>query len=352
MPVAAKYQRIAEELRFRLRQLTQPGAKLPSEAALAEEYGCSRQTIRSALNVLAENGLIDKRRGSGSFPAGSSRSRQVVLLVPDQSEYLCPPLIRSTREALAACGLQLECRDTGGSVLRERELLTRLLADPPAGLLLEPIDNLRPNPNLALLESLQQAGVHVVYLFCAYPAPRAACVGEDSFAGGYRLVQHLAGRGWQQIGGLFRYDDSRGTERYRGCMQACLDLGLPFQPQDFLWFSGSELYELLGGSQALPLRFLSRCGGERCAAVCYNDQVARALAAAAAAQGIGIPEQLALASFDDSYYAATARPGITSIGTGAAETGAAAAQALLALLRGQTRQPPLLPWHLSVRESG
>lgn len=349
--MAAKYQRIAEELRIRLRQLTQPGARLPSETALAEEYGCSRQTIRSALNVLAEKGLIDKRRGSGSFPAGSSRSRQVVLLVPDQSEYLCPSLIRSAREALAAGGLQLECCDTGGSVLRERELLTRLLAAPPAGLLLEPIDNRIPNPNLPLLDALQRAGVCVVSLFCAYPAAHTVCVGEDSFAGGYRLVQHLAGRGWRQIGGLFRYDDSRGTERYRGCMQACLDLGLPFQPQDFLWFSGSELYALLGGSQALPLRFLSRCGSGRRAAVCYNDQVARALAAAAAAQGIGIPEQLALASFDDSYYATAARPGITSIGTGAAETGAAAAQALLALLRGQAPPAPHLPWHLSERES-
>ena len=58
-----------------------------------------------------------------------------------------------------------------------------------------------------------------------------------------------------------------------------------------------------------------------------------------------------MVSFDDSYYAA-GRPGITSLGSGAAEAGAAAAETMLALLRGQTRQPPLLPWHLSVRESG
>lgn len=351
MPVAAKYVTIADDLASRLRQLSQPEEKLPSEAALAAQYACSRQTIRAALDLLVQRGLIDKRRGSGSFPAGSARSRQVVLLAADQSEYLCPALIRQARDVLSRGGLSLTCCDTGGSVLRERALLEQLLADPPAGLLLEPIDNLRPNPNLPLLESLQQAGVHVVYLFCAYPAPHAVCVGEDNFAGGYRLAQHLAGRGYRRIGGLFRYDDSRGTERYRGCMQACLDLGLPFQPQDYLWFSGGELRELLGGSQALPRRFLSRCGGERQAAVCYNDQVARALAAAAAAGGVRVPEQLAMVSFDDSYYAA-GRPGITSLGSGAAEAGAAAAETMLALLRGQTRQPPLLPWHLSVRESG
>lgn len=229
---------------------------------------------------------------------GSARSRQVILLAADQSEYLCPALIRQARDVLSSSGLSLTCCDTGGSVLREHALLGQLLADPPAGLLLEPIDNLRSNPNLPLLESLQQAGVHVVYLFCAYPAPHAVCVGEDNFAGGYRLAQHLAGQGYRRIGGLSRYDDSRGTERYRGCMQACLDLGLPFQPQDYLWFSGGDLRELLGGSRTLPRCFLSRCGGERQAAVCYNDQVARAL------------------------------------------------------LRGQTRQPPLLPAHLSVRESG
>ena len=73
--MAAKYVTIADDLASRLRQLSQPEEKLPSEAALAAQYACSRQTIRAALDLLVQRGLIDKRRGSGSFPAGSARSR-------------------------------------------------------------------------------------------------------------------------------------------------------------------------------------------------------------------------------------------------------------------------------------
>lgn len=44
-----------------------PEAKLPSEHELAAEYGTSRETVRKALNLLAEHGYIHKIRGKGSF---------------------------------------------------------------------------------------------------------------------------------------------------------------------------------------------------------------------------------------------------------------------------------------------
>lgn len=44
-----------------------PGARLPSEPALAEEHGVSRVTIRRALARLDEEALIERRAGSGTF---------------------------------------------------------------------------------------------------------------------------------------------------------------------------------------------------------------------------------------------------------------------------------------------
>ena len=50
----AKYRIIARELELLLRR--SPGTeKLPTEAALCRQYGCSRQTIRSALKLLEAN---------------------------------------------------------------------------------------------------------------------------------------------------------------------------------------------------------------------------------------------------------------------------------------------------------
>ena len=41
--------------------------KLPSEQALAEKFGVSRNVIREALKILKERGLIDPRNGTGSY---------------------------------------------------------------------------------------------------------------------------------------------------------------------------------------------------------------------------------------------------------------------------------------------
>lgn len=43
------------------------GAQLPGEAALAEKYGVSRNTLRQALTILCEDGMIRKKQGKGTF---------------------------------------------------------------------------------------------------------------------------------------------------------------------------------------------------------------------------------------------------------------------------------------------
>ena len=56
--------RVADELRGRIqRGELVPGAALPSEARLCEEFGASRGTIRSALAALRHEGLIDGSQG-------------------------------------------------------------------------------------------------------------------------------------------------------------------------------------------------------------------------------------------------------------------------------------------------
>lgn len=44
-----------------------PGARLPTEAALATRFGVNRHTVRRALATLAEAGTIRTRRGAGAF---------------------------------------------------------------------------------------------------------------------------------------------------------------------------------------------------------------------------------------------------------------------------------------------
>lgn len=59
-----KHARVADELRGRIdRGELGPGAALPSEARLSEQFGASRGTIRSALATLRREGLIGGGQG-------------------------------------------------------------------------------------------------------------------------------------------------------------------------------------------------------------------------------------------------------------------------------------------------
>jgi len=73
MPRAPIWQAIAETLRAEIAAgHYAPGAKLPTEAALAARFGVNRHTVRHSLASLAEAGLLHARRGSGVFVAGGS----------------------------------------------------------------------------------------------------------------------------------------------------------------------------------------------------------------------------------------------------------------------------------------
>lgn len=67
-PVGARYLEIEWWLRERTRTGT-PGALLPSESELAAQFHVSRMTARQAVQNLAQEGLVERRRGSGTYIA-------------------------------------------------------------------------------------------------------------------------------------------------------------------------------------------------------------------------------------------------------------------------------------------
>lgn len=67
-----KYARIADTIRQRIARGTWPrDAKLPTNEALAEEFGVSRVTVRQAVDILAREGIVEARQGRGTFVTGT-----------------------------------------------------------------------------------------------------------------------------------------------------------------------------------------------------------------------------------------------------------------------------------------
>ncbi|NJP31529.1 winged helix-turn-helix domain-containing protein [Micromonospora thermarum] len=68
MPVTPYYERIANEIRDRIRSGDlKAGDKLPSISELCAHYGVSTQVIRSAMLILRAEGLVEGHQGRGVY---------------------------------------------------------------------------------------------------------------------------------------------------------------------------------------------------------------------------------------------------------------------------------------------
>ena len=219
----AKYVFLARELKQELEQMRAKGqAKLPAENALADQFRVSRQTVRQALALLEQQGLIEKRRGSGSYLCEADpASRRIAVIATSLSDYIFPSLLKDIQACLAAHGYEVVVHATENSLLAERTILQKLLLEPPAGVLIEGCKTALPNPNAELYRQLEQREIPLVFLHgrCREMA-QAVCVGDDNAGGGYRLAEHLIRAGHRRIAGIFKSDDVQGPERAGGVLCA------------------------------------------------------------------------------------------------------------------------------------
>lgn len=62
------YQQLANDLRARIRAGEwKPGELLPSESYLQQEYGLGRSTVRAALKLLRDEGIVVTITARGTF---------------------------------------------------------------------------------------------------------------------------------------------------------------------------------------------------------------------------------------------------------------------------------------------
>ena len=352
-----KYRRIAEDLQNSIKEgkFSQSRA-LPTEYEIARQYEVSRQTVRQALSVLAEGGYIEKRQGSGSYirrqpvQEFSMPSMCFIAVVTTYiSDYIFPSILREVENVFASNHCTPTLYATQNQVHNERSILNALLDNPPDGILVEGTKSALPNPNLDLYRELSRRGVPIVFMNGCYNGlPDALSVLDDNAGGGRMLVEYLSRKGHRNIGGIFKVDDLQGHQRYAGYTQALRDLALPMDDRRIFWYDTESKSSLFTGPNAE--RLLSALQG--CTAmVCYNDEIASQLLIFLQKNGISVPQQLAVVSFDNSRFSDLAPVPITTLSHENSNVGRQAAQMMLRLLKGQPCQSELVPWVLIEKQS-
>ena len=311
--MAQIYRTIAYELEASLGQMRHEGRmRLPSEEELCRKYSCSRQTVRSALDLMVDKGLIVKKRGSGSYISEKAvRSTKVFLLVEDRDEYIYPDFISSLKPELKKAGYDLTCISTEGSYDKERDALSEVISACPAAVIIEPLPDMIPNHNRPLIEAIANKDIPVIYLYSSYPFPEGAvCIREDDTNGIKTLVSYLRDKGHTDIACAFRVDDSRGLTRYKSFVDALHSNGLHFEQERAFFFTSKERRAMLAGSEEFLLKIAREIRQGASAVICQNDELAYRLKETLRKEK---RSDIEVVSFDNSYYAGTASR-ITSLG--------------------------------------
>ena len=354
--MAPKYQSIANALRLEIENGLYSGKQLlPTEQLLCQRFQISRQTVRRALSMLEDEGLITRRQGSGSRLREHAAPEillncAVAVVTTYISDYIFPNILQGMERVLAANGSAPLLFATQNQISTERKILQTLLTMKELdGVLVEGSKTALPNPNLDLYQKLIDQGVRLVFINGTYPELAGTpSVLADNFGGGKLLVEYLGGKGHQNIAGIFKNDDMQGTLRYAGYAQTLRNLGLPLEDGQIYWYN-TETRRAFYSESFLDsvLESLAGCT----AIVCYNDEVAIRVVSHLQKRGVRVPEEMAVVSFDNSQYSELAPVRITSLSHGTQNLGELAAKLMLRLLQGEECQTVVVPWHLKEKES-
>lgn len=345
----AKYIRLANILREEILKNTGRIYKLPSENSLCSQYQLSRQTVRTALQVLAKEGLIEKRCGSGSWSTGlGAMQNQIAIVVNHAEEYTAPSLVSNIKSILRDKGYVTEVYSTCFKISEERKILEALNAASIRGMIVQGTKTTLPNPNLDLYERLRKKGVAICFLGGYYPAfPSAVYVRDDNYYGGYLLGKYLIRKGHTHIGAIFQIDDLAGPERYQGFTAALRDFSIPVCDERILWYTSTDLEALESRSDTSFLTAFIRRYAQSCSAViCQNDEIAYWLIRELEYANIRVPEHLSVVSFDNSYMSELGPVRITSLSHKEHEMATAAASTLLRMIHGESVFSEELSWRL------
>ena len=353
--MADKYLQIAYKMESDLRRMRADGInKLPTEESFCEKYSCSRQTIRAALNVLVEKGLIIKKRGSGSYIADDSTKlhNTIVFITSDRFEYVKPEFISGLKSALKENRFELVCYGTDCSFAKERKALEEAMGLSPAAILIEPSSNIIPNPNIALIEDIRHKGIPVVYLYSSYKETKdCLCIEEDDYQGAIKLVSHLKEKGHKKTCCIFRCDDSRGLARYKGYIEACKEFGISFDEHNAFFITSRDRNKIVKGDNEILHTFINEIDPDCTAVICHNDEIAYRLIQLLERIGISVPKDLAVVSFENSYYS-SGPANITSLGHSEKELVNKTTEAVISAIEHKSYCPEPIKWKLHVRNSG
>jgi len=337
----AKHRKIAGTLATRIRRGTYRG-KIPGERALADEFGVNFKTANRAVSVLVDEGLLERRRGEGTFVVNGRPALRTRLALafykfgPLRPDPLYGELFASANAAAKqqGCLLELSMPATSSGPAGEGEMAERrarfideILAGEPEGILF------CGNPDERVLSELEAAAPLVQVV--AFGRSGESFVRRDPADGAERAVRALHAAGRRRIAWVsYDHDNLEIEEKTAGCRRALGELGVEWRREIFVRYPAKrELADELVRDDG------DGGGGAADAVVCAESTIGPAVLAGLAERGVKVPGEVALWSFDNGVASQYTVPPMSGIRVFDGELGAQAVRTLVGVIEGRVAMP-------------
>lgn len=255
----------------------------------------------------------------------SRHSSHVAVLIPMLSNALFVDLLEAAQRTLRKAGYQTLMAVTHYDASEEEHLLREQLLHRPAGMLVTGLER-----SDATRQLIAQSGVPCVHLMEASGNSGVYSVGFSQIDASAEMTRHLLRKGRRRVAFAAAQLDPRTLQRLDGYRFEMRKAGLDDAKLEWLNPAPSSL--ALGGqmfeqimSQQPPVDAIFFC----------NDDLAQGALLAALRLGVKVPQQVAIAGFNDLTGSDQMLPPLTTVRTPRADIGSAAATMLVSLMRGE-----------------
>ena len=197
------------------------------------------------------------------------------------------------------------------------------------------------------LQQLVAQRTHFVRWGAALPGEPGVSIGCDNYQGGHDMAAHLLALGCRRIAFIGHASDHYPEffERWRGYADALAGAGLAPDPA----LQVDAITTEQAGQQAMAQ--LLATGVALDAVFAASDLIALGAMKALRAHGLKVPEQVAVAGFDDIAMASFAQPGLSTVQQDTKLAGEVLVDSLIRLIQGETVESRTLPVKLVPRGS-
>ncbi|NVK44269.1 MAG: LacI family DNA-binding transcriptional regulator [Oceanospirillaceae bacterium] len=297
-----------------------------------------RDRVREAVEAL---GYIPNRAARS---LAGQRSYSIAVVIPSVSNAVFSNVIKGIYDVCSARGYEMLMGNTYYSVQQESSLIAKFLTHHPDGIIVTGLNMADSARTL-----LQGAGIPVVQLMeVGESEPIDLNVGISHRDAGAAMARYMLDKGYRHIGVLGAQMDHRAQRRIQGFIDVLAAAGRYDERRIVATPEPSTVR--LGG---LLLGDLLAAAPDTDAVFCINDDLAYGVIYECQRRHIRIPQQLAVAGFNDLEASSCINPSLTSVSTPLYEMGKTAADMLMRRLNGEHIEQPVvdLGFKLQARDS-